>query len=92
MTPEPVIVELPRVLANLVGVAEITGTGNTLGEVLADIAARQPGLNRHFFDEAGQVRRHIRFLKNEAFWRAEPLTMPLAPGDRVTVINSVSGG
>lgn len=88
-----VTVELPRVLANLTGVLETTGSGATLGDVLQDIVTREPGLKTHFFDEAGNVRRHIRFIKNEEFWRAsDPLTMPLQPGDRVTVINSVSGG
>ncbi len=93
MTNGTVIIELPRVLGDMIGLRHIEGQGPTLAAVLTSAFEKYPGLRPHFFDEAGELRRHIRFVKNEAFWHADgPLDMPLVPGDRVMVINSVSGG
>lgn len=92
MTSAPIVLALPRVLTSLVGFDQVVGEGATLGALLSAVMEKYPALRPHFYDDAGAIRRHIRFIKNDEFWRADPLTMPLTPGDRVTVINSVSGG
>ena len=88
-----ITIELPRVLGDMVGIRKIAGNGKTLGSVLTVAIEAHPGLRPHFFDEAGKLRKHIRFVINDAFCHSKtPLDVAVAPGDQVMVINSVSGG
>ncbi len=42
------------------GVAEVEAAGATLGEVLADLEARFPGLRVRIIDEQDRIRPHIK--------------------------------
>ena len=95
-----VTVELPRVLAELAsgaGKSDVKRcfkvSGETVGDALRDLVRQRPGLGLHFFDEAGAIRRHILCFHNEVYARGrEGLELAVHPGDRITILNSVSGG
>jgi molybdopterin converting factor small subunit len=85
-------VRLPGVLEPVVGaVREITVSGATVQEALEDLCARHPALVVRLFDGPGQLRRHVVCVHNG---RATRLTTPrpLADGDELTILPSVSGG
>jgi molybdopterin synthase sulfur carrier subunit len=89
-----VTVKLPRVLADLAGCErKIAASGNTVAEVLDDLVRRHAKLALHLFDDTGALRRHVLCFRNKVSVqsRAE-LDQPLAPGDEVTLVNSVAGG
>lgn len=85
-------VHLPRVLEPVVGaVREVTVSGDTVQDALADLCAQLPALSGRLFDEAGSLRRHVMCVHNGAATR---LTHPeaLADGDDLAIVPAVSGG
>jgi molybdopterin converting factor small subunit len=89
-----VAVRLPALLAQLTGGArDYEAQGETIAALLVDLAAREPQLGAHLFDEAGAIRRNIQFVHNDAYVRnRDAPSRPLAPGDRLQIMNAVSGG
>lgn len=67
--------------------------GTTLREALDALRAEHPGLRVHLFDERGRTRRHVLIYLNEenVAW-LETLDVPLRRGDRLHVLQAVSGG
>ncbi len=90
----PVTIQLPRVLAQLIGgTRSYEVSGQTLQQALAELVEREPKLGIHLFDDAGQMRRHILcFCNGEHHRGRDGLDVPLRAGDTVTILNSVSGG
>jgi sulfur carrier protein ThiS len=81
---------MPRMLAELIGgerTVEVTGT--TVGEALHTLCLVHPVLRVHLFDEDSRLRTHVRCFQND---RSAKLEDPLTPGDRITVLQAVSGG
>jgi molybdopterin converting factor small subunit len=93
-TSDHVTVKLPRVLAELTGCERsIAVKATTLAEALADLVRRYPALGVHLFDEAGDLRRHVRCFRNEvAVDNRSELDQRLSAGDRLTLMSSVAGG
>jgi molybdopterin converting factor small subunit len=89
-----VTVRLPAVLAQMVdGERRFSVRGDTIGEALHDLVRQRPGLGMHFFDDGGEMRRHILCFHNEVYARGrEGLERAVTPGDTITILNSVSGG
>ena len=65
----------------------------TVGEVIAELQSRFPGIQERLVDEKGEVRRFvnvyvneedIRFLKNQE--------TPLKEGDEISIIPAIAGG
>ncbi|MGH8901709.1 MAG: MoaD/ThiS family protein [Egibacteraceae bacterium] len=85
-------VRLPRVLEPAVGaVREVTVSGDTVQEALADLCAQAPNLQVRLFDEEGRLRRHVLCVHNGRATRlAEP--EPMADGDELAILPAVSGG
>lgn len=85
-------VQLPRVLEPVVGaVREVTVSGDTVQEALADLCGQLPALRGRIFDEAGVLRPHVLCVHNGAAIRlAAP--QPLSDGDDLAIIPAVSGG
>ena len=83
---------LPGVLEPAVGaVRDVAVSGATVQEALADLCAQFPSLHVRLFDEAGRLRRHVVCVHNGRATRlAEP--EPLADGDQLSILPSVSGG
>jgi adenylyltransferase/sulfurtransferase len=65
----------------------------TLAEALTRLVEEYPLLRRHIYDEAGQQRQHVLLFYNDdnIKW-LERLDVPLQPGDRLSVVQAVSGG
>lgn len=70
--------------------ATISGSGNTLQEVLADLDRRFPGMRFRMIDEQGRIRQHIRLFVNKEM--ASDLSAPVGAGDTVHLICALSGG
>ncbi|MHC4909465.1 MAG: MoaD/ThiS family protein [Planctomycetota bacterium] len=88
-----VTVELPSLLSSLIGESTIPVEAVTLAEALQAAVTRHPALGVHLFEESGNLREHVLCLVNEDSTRwLESLDKPLRDGDRVTVLQAVSGG
>ena len=55
---------IPSPLRSYTGAREVEATGATLGELLADLDRRYPGLRFRMIDEQDGMRPHIRFFVN----------------------------
>lgn len=65
----------------------------TLEEALVRLVQEYPLLRRHLYDEAGQLRQHVLiFFNDENIKWLKRLDVPLQPGDRLSVVQAVSGG
>jgi len=85
--------ELPSVLATVLGGGrELAVQGDTLRQALEDGFRRHPQLRVHLFDESGRLRRHVLCFLNQTNSRwFENLDQELAEGDRITILQAVSG-
>ena len=72
------------------GQSAVEAEGRTLGEVLADLDARFPGLRFRVVDEQDGIREHIRFFIGGEMARV--LAAPVPPGADVQIICALSGG
>lgn len=83
-------VTLPRMLARLVeGSRVVAVDARTVFGAIEAVVVEHPELRVHIFDEAGEVREHIACFHNGS---AISRDHAVAPGDRVTVLQAVSGG
>ncbi|GMV60573.1 MAG: hypothetical protein AMXMBFR72_36590 [Betaproteobacteria bacterium] len=81
---------IPSPLRDYTRAAWVEAQGATLGEVLADLDRKYPGIRFRMVDEQDRTRRHMRF-----FVRGEPifeLSTPLAPNDELLIVQALSGG
>ena len=60
----PVKVLIASPLRSYTGADEVEARGATLGELLADLDRRYPGIRFRMIDEQDSIRRHIRFFVN----------------------------
>ncbi|MCX8003803.1 MAG: MoaD/ThiS family protein [Burkholderiaceae bacterium] len=77
-------------LREYTGAAWVQADGATVGEVLADLDRRYPGIRFRMIDEQDRLRRHVRL-----FVRGVPvsdLATPLAPQDELLIVQALSGG
>ena len=81
---------IPSALRSYTEHSEAEASGATLGELLADLDGRFPGMRFRVIDEQDRVRPHIRFFVNRALVRE--LDARLAAGDRVQILCALSGG
>ncbi|MGE5288487.1 MAG: MoaD/ThiS family protein [Micromonosporaceae bacterium] len=86
-------VRIPTILRNYTGGAKaVEGKGSTIGELLADLDSRHPGLSERIADESG-LRRFVNvYLNDEDVRFLGGLETPLKDGDTVTVLPAVAGG
>ena len=90
MTSGPVKVLIASPLQSYTGTDEVEAVGETLGELLADMDRRYPGIRFRMIDEQDKIRKHIRFFIND-----EPvfdLACGIRPTDEVCIIQALSGG
>ena len=69
---------------------EVEADGATLGELLADLDRRYPGIRFRIIDEQDAIRQHIRIFVNRELVKG--LERPLSPHDEVLVVAALSGG
>jgi molybdopterin synthase sulfur carrier subunit len=87
-------VSIPAMLRDCAGdCTRFSVEAETLSGALERVFASYPLLRTHLYDEAGRVRQHVLiFYNEESLARLERLDLPLRPGDRLTVLQNVSGG
>jgi molybdopterin converting factor small subunit len=67
--------------------------GTTVREVLDELDKRYPGLAGYVVDETGRLRRHVNvFVGDEPICDREALSDKVSPGDRVFILQALSGG
>jgi molybdopterin synthase sulfur carrier subunit len=72
---------------------EISASGLTLKEVLADLEKQFPGMKERLYDDKGGLRRFINFYVNNEdvrFMNGE--TTALKDGDEVSIVPAIAGG
>ncbi|HVN44693.1 MAG TPA: MoaD/ThiS family protein [Steroidobacteraceae bacterium] len=72
------------------GATTVSSSGSTLGEVLAALEERCPGIRFRMIDEQDRIRPHVRLFVNTS--EAQELTAAVADGDTVHLICALSGG
>ena len=90
----PKKVRIPTPLRKLTNNEEVVEVkADTIGEAIAELQARYPGIKERLLDDRGEVRRFvnvyvneedIRFLKNQQ--------TPLQEGDEISIIPAIAGG
>jgi molybdopterin converting factor small subunit len=84
---------LPAILARLADAKAIESTGATVGDLVADVAARYPALGERLRDANGQPYPFVTFYLNDEDIRFRGgFAAPLADGDEVTVVPAIAGG
>lgn len=68
----------------------VEADGATLGEVLADLERRYPGIRFRMINEQEKMRPHVRFFVNRD--QVFDLARPLAPTDELFIVQALSGG
>jgi molybdopterin converting factor small subunit len=89
-----VTIELPSMLSTVLGgVRRIDAEGDTWAAALEDAFRKVPGLRVHVYDERGVLRPHVLCFVNDVNTRFEQRPGPaLRDGDRITIMQAVSGG
>ena len=65
----------------------------SLGGALTALTRRHPALEVHLFDDGGGLRQHVLCFHNDVNSRwLDSMDVPLAEGDRITILQAVSGG
>jgi sulfur-carrier protein len=81
---------IPSSLRSYTRAIWVEADGATLGDVLADLDRRFPGLRFRMVDEQDRLRPHMRvFVQGQA---VHDLAQPLRPDDDVNIVQAWSGG
>ncbi len=94
MTPIDVPIAIPSMLhANTGGLNEVTVRAATIQEAIDMLLKAYPVLGTNLYESPGVLRPHVWIFYNEDNTRwMDSLDVPLKPGDRLTVLQAVSGG
>lgn len=88
-----VTLTLPSLLRDVAGATELALRASTLAEALDEAYRRVPALRGHLCDERGRFRGHVLCLVNGVNTRdLKPADPPLSAGDRISIIQAISGG
>jgi molybdopterin converting factor small subunit len=89
-----VTLRLPTVLAKAAGGATVhEARGNTVGDVVKDVAARFPELGPRLRDEKGQPYPYVIFyLDDEDIRFQKGFETPVADGAEIVVVPAIAGG
>ena len=75
------------------GQAVVQADGSTIGEVLADLVSRYPGLQGQLVTDTGDLHRFVNVYVNDDDIRyLSKLDTKVADGDTVSIIPAVAGG
>ena len=87
-------VRVPTILSDCIGGRNTTDIeAGTLAEALEQLCETYPLLRVHLYDETSQLRPHVLIFYNEESTRwLQHLDVPLQPGDRLEILQAVSGG
>ena len=89
-----VTVRLPGALRDVAGgQARLSASGETLGDVIADIDRRYPGFASRILDEAGALRSYVNVYIGDEDARNRGGSVAAVPdGSEVMVIPAMAGG
>jgi molybdopterin synthase sulfur carrier subunit len=87
-------VRIPSPLRNLTGnEGEVTVSGSTVAEVIADLESKYPGIKERLCEESGEIRRFVNvFVGDEDIRFLNGLDTPVAAGTEVSIIPAIAGG
>lgn len=87
-------VSIPPMLRDCAqGQTRFTVSAQTLDEGLRRLFETYPLLRVHVYDEAERLRRHVLiFFNGESVAWLDHLDIPVRNGDRLTILQAVSGG
>lgn len=84
---------LPTVLARLADSGTLRSEGDTVGEVVANIAGRYPNLAPRLRDENGDPYAFVTFYLNDEDIRfSGSFKSPVKDGDELTIVPAIAGG
>ncbi|MEO6209161.1 MAG: MoaD/ThiS family protein [Gemmatimonadaceae bacterium] len=84
---------LPTVLARLADSGTLRSEGDTVGEVVANIAGRYPELAPRLRDENGDPYAFVTFYLNDEDIRfSGSFKSPVKDGDELTIVPAIAGG
>lgn len=81
---------IPSPLRSYTKAREVEAAGATLGELLADLDRRYPGLRFRMIDEQDRMRPHIRFFINGE--QVFDLARALRGSEEIQIVQALSGG
>ena len=68
-------------------------TGETVGELLADLTKQYDGLKKHLYTEDGRLRNFVNvYLNDEDIRYLQKEQTPVKAGDSLSIVPSVAGG
>lgn len=87
-------VKVPTILRTYTGgSADVTVSGATLSDALADLDAQFPGIGARVLDDEGRLRRFVNVYVNDDDVRfLEDLQTPTPDGSSISIIPAVAGG
>jgi molybdopterin synthase sulfur carrier subunit len=89
----PVTLHLPTVLAKLADAQVLETSGNTVGDVVAEVSERFPALAPRLRDEQGKPYPFVTFYLNDEDIRFQGgFDAPVRDGDEVAVVPAIAGG
>jgi len=87
-------VRIPTILRQYTsGAKTVSGSGDTLADLLSDLDANYPGLRGRLITDAGSLHRFVNVYVNDEDVRfLGALDAKLNDGDSVTILPAVAGG
>ena len=87
-------VRIPTPLRKLTeGNEEVTAPGATVGEVIANLETKHPGIKARICDDDGKVRRFVNIFANDEDIRyLENLETPVKDSDEISIVPAIAGG
>ena len=83
-------VGIPEPLLGYTKQKQVEAEGKTVDDLLWDLDRRYPGIRFRMVDEQDRLRPHMRvFVNGEA---VRDIEAPIDPGDRVQILQALSGG
>ncbi len=90
----PTKVRIPTPLRKLTNNEELIEVkAGTVGDAIAELQSRFPGIQERLIDESGEVRRFVNVYVNKEDIRfLENQKTPLKDGDEISIIPAIAGG
>jgi sulfur-carrier protein len=75
------------------GEAKVSAAGGTVGEVIADLNARFPGIQDRICEDDGEIRRFVNvFVNGQNVRKLDGAATAVKDGDEIGVIPAMAGG
>jgi molybdopterin converting factor small subunit len=81
---------IPTPLRSYTAQAWVNADGASVGDVLADLDRRYPGIRFRMIDEQDRMRAHMRFFVDGV--ATFDLNRPLREGEELQIVQALSGG